>query len=603
MRSPGQSSGPSRGHATRVVVVVGVLAMLLLGSGARAERMRIDPAHRPRVVNGIDTHGFPTTGALLYSGGGSITPNNANTWCSGTLIGCATFLVAAHCVDDLDPDHYLVYLQHAGLVPVAAIARHPSYLDETFPRFDAAVIALGDWVTGIGPTPINQTDPLPFIPTAGTIIGFGQTGSGADYGIKRAGTVQLESCPAELPGGATDSDVLCWTFTDPLGPPGDDSNTCNGDSGGPLLLDLGAGTVVAGITSGGSSGDCMPVDQSYDASVFAHRDFILAQLGADSTTACGGLAPIGDADSTVIEEAGTLNGADNADAYTVSVPAGANALRVALNGEDNGAFDVNLYVKQGTGASSASFDCKADGTSAFGACAFDLPAAGTWSIAVERVAGAGQYQLTSSIFGGTAPACGNDTREFNEDCDGTDAALCPGLCAGDCTCPAAICGNDIAEQGEQCDGTDDASCPSQCDASCGCPPTCTQDDLFDIKARIDPTHLRVRGRVLNFGGAFTGADPRQRFTLTLTQGPTFVTIDIPADDPGWDKSKPERGKYKWLGDVGGIKRVRAVNRTHRDGTWKVLVVGSAVPGAGGIDVAQPVDLKLTIDHACTETTW
>ena len=104
----------------------------------RARRAR--PAARPRIVNGLDTHGYPTAGALLYGGA---TCDNAGTWCSGTLIGCETFLVAAHCVVDLDPSHYLVYLQHAGLVPVASITRHPSYLDADFPLFDVAVIKLG----------------------------------------------------------------------------------------------------------------------------------------------------------------------------------------------------------------------------------------------------------------------------------------------------------------------------------------------------------------------------------------------------------------------------------------------------------------------------
>jgi hypothetical protein len=586
-----------------LAVAAGGLAMLPGPRAARAAQVRIDPNDAPHIVNGIDTHAYPSTGALLY-GGGVITPDNASIWCSGTLIGCETFLVAAHCVDDLQPTHYLVYLQNAGLVPVAAITRHPSYQDADFPRFDVAVLKLATWVTGITPTPINEVDPLPFAPADGTIVGFGQTrGGGNDYGIKRAGAVQTTRCPADLPSGATDADVLCWRFAAPLGTPGTHSNTCNGDSGGPLFLDLGAGPVLAGTTSGGTSEDCLPVDNSYDANVFTHRDFILGQLGSDATATCGGLAPVDDAATTVIGEDASLDALNAVDTYTITVPPAANALRVALNGEDNGTFDVNLYVKRGLGASASSFDCKADGQSAFGACTFDLPSAGTWSVAVARAAGAGPYQLTSTVFGGAAPVCGNGTREFNEACDGADAALCPGQCAGDCTCPPPTCGNGVLETGEECDGSDAPNCPGQCDASCHCPLVCTQDDLVDVMARIDATHLRLRGRLLNFGGAFDGADPRNGFALVLTQGASTLSVTIPADDSGWAASAANRGRYTWAGSRNGVTRIKAIDHSARTGTWKIVVVGADVPGAGVIDAGQPFDVRLTIDQACTQTTF
>jgi hypothetical protein len=232
---------------------------------------------------------------------------------------------------------------------------------------------------------------------------------------------------------------------------------------------------------------------------------------------------------------------------------------------------------------------------------FDLPAAGTWSIAVERVSGIGTYQLTRTIFGGPAPVCGNDTRDFNETCDGTDAQFCPGLCKPDCTCPTPVCGNDVAEQGEQCDGVDAAGCPGQCTAACECPLTCTQDDLVNISARITAQRFRLRGRLLTFGGAFDGVDPRQGFAITLTQGGKTVTVDIPADDAGWAASNPARGNYKWKGSLNGITRVTANDRSARSNMWKVVVGGTAVPGAGVIDVSQPVNVQLTIDHACTRT--
>lgn len=543
-----------------------VLATLLLGQPARAERAAVDPARRPRIVNGLTTHGYPTTGALLY--GADL--DSSGTWCSGTLIGCETFLVAAHCALDPTPSHYRVYLQHAGLVPVVSVTRHPNYLNANFPLFDVAVIKLATWVTGITATSINQADPAPFIPRNGTIVGFGQTqGSGNDYGIKRVGQIQTALCPLTLPAGATDDDVVCWNFLAPTGPPGSNSNTCNGDSGGPLFLDLGGGPVVAGVTSGGFSEDCLPTDISYDANVYTHRAFILGELGADSTAACGGLAPVGNAATTETAFDGDLTAANELHTYSVAVPPGAQSLRVTLNGEDNGWFDPDLYVKQGAGASPTSFNCASANASVYGACSVDLPAAGTWSIAVSNAGGAGAYQVTATVFGGGAPSCGNNVREFNEACDGSDAALCPGQCDGDCNCPQ----------------------------------TCQPGDLIEIKTRLNAEKLKVRGKLLNLGGAFTGADPRQGFSLTLTQGVNSLTVDIPANSTGWESSRPLKGRYKWKGALNGVTRIKAIDKTVKTGTWKVIVVGKQVPGAGAINPAQPVDVTLTIDGVCTTTTY
>mgnify|MGYP000098690056 CR=1 FL=1 len=588
------------------VCLVGVLVLggVAAVRPAAAERVRLDPAARPRIVNGVNTHAYPSTGALLASPGGPISDDNAGLSCSGTLIGCRTFLVASHCVEDPTPSRYRVYLQHAGLFEVTSVMRHPAYEDATFPIADVAVLTLADWATGIAPTAVNQTDPLPFIPAVGTIVGFGQTqGGGNDYGIKRVGTVQTAACPAGLPAGATDAEVVCWAFETPLGAPGTDSNTCNGDSGGPLFLDLGAGSVVAGVTSGGSSLNCLADDVSYDANVATYAAFVLARLAGDDTATCGGLPAVGTAQTTVTGHAGTLDQGNTSDAWSVTVPAGANALRVALNGEDNGAFAVDLYVKQGSGAGPANFDCKADGAAVFGACVIDHPAAGTWSMAAVRTQGGGEYQLTATVFGGAAPICGDSVRAFDETCDGADADLCAGLCRPDCTCPAPVCGNGVREQGEQCDGAAAGLCPGQCDAACACPAPCSIGDLYDVSARLDAARLKLRARVLNFNGSWDGVDPRDGFRLSLFQAGTTLSMVIPANDPGWSKSKPDKGRYTWTGNVGGITRVKVVDRSARAGIWKVVVVGSAVSGAGNFDLALPIDVRLTMDERCSDDSF
>lgn len=252
----------------------------------------------PRVTNGVLTQQRPTTGGLLASSG-----NNHQVICSGTLIGCETFLTAAHCVCDgstfascgtPQASDYSVYLQNVGIVGVAAIDVDPAYSFGT--SGDVAVLTLSSPITGVAPTPINTTM-RPAFGTSAEIVGFGLTQGGAnDTGLLRRGLTETGACE-----GAADSDNhVCWSFTDPLGLPGEDSNTCNGDSGGPLFADLGMGDSVVGITSGGSSADCLPTDVSYDADVYVHRAFIEAVAGADLlNTSCGSISQVGDPGSTV----------------------------------------------------------------------------------------------------------------------------------------------------------------------------------------------------------------------------------------------------------------------------------------------------------------
>src|SRR3989442_10345564 len=144
------------------------------------------------IVNGRPTSGFPAAGALLVGDD----PTTAVTWCSGVMIGCQTFLTAAHCVCDTNgagcqgarapnPLGRLVYLQHAGFFRASSIRVHPDY---QFPQADLAIIRLATPVTGVAPAVLAQTAPPPG--TSGTIVGFGRSGGGAnDLGLKRSGTI------------------------------------------------------------------------------------------------------------------------------------------------------------------------------------------------------------------------------------------------------------------------------------------------------------------------------------------------------------------------------------------------------------------------------
>jgi len=284
-----------RASLARIATVFVFTALLPLA--AAADGAFVDPVH-PRITNGVLTQSRPTTGSLLVKYG-----INYQLTCSGTLIGCHTFLTAAHCVcqgspfaycGTPDPAGYAVYLQNAGIVGVSAIDVDPDY--DFASLGDVAVLTLSTPVTGVPPTPINTTM-RPSLGTAVEIAGYGLTQGGADdTGILREGRAVTDGCQ----GQANEAAHVCWVFDAPLGAAGTDSNTCNGDSGGPLFVDFGAGERVAGITSGGVSANCLPTDISYDTDVYVHRAFIQGVAGADLlSTTCDSGSQVGDIDTQI----------------------------------------------------------------------------------------------------------------------------------------------------------------------------------------------------------------------------------------------------------------------------------------------------------------
>lgn len=347
----------------------------------------------PRIVNGVLTASFPTTGALLKGHDAA----SAQAWCSGTLIGCRTFLTAAHCVaDDRRASSYKVFLQHAGVFDVASVSFHENY---NFPNADVAVLKLKRPVSGITPTPINRNHRV-HTRTPATIVGFGRTGGYfQNYGLKRVGFVQTTRCRE----GLSNTNLICWNFSAPVGLPGEDSNTCNGDSGGPLFAQLtaGEGPIVAGITSGGRSQACLSEDHAYDTNVFQYRSWIRQVTGNDLVKrACGVLPKIGQKGVTVVAGRGRLGSGGHHELYEMDVRPGTTVLRIAMNAEDDGrrSNDFNLYVKAGSAPTVSDFHCRQTGSGQFAFCEFFNPKAGTWYISVDRVIGKGEYQIVATMF-------------------------------------------------------------------------------------------------------------------------------------------------------------------------------------------------------------
>lgn len=350
-----------------------------------------------RIVNGVGTFRYAAAGALLKGSDAK----SASPWCSGTLIGCSTFLTAAHCFDDNietpnmdsapDPNNYKVFFQSGGVYDVQEIHLHNSY---NFPDADVAVLKLARPVEGIVPLQVNQTEKPPS-GTEGIIVGFGRTGGfNQDYGIKRIGAVKTSSCT----GGFSNSTLVCWDFDSQISIPGEDSNTCEGDSGGGLYV--GDDLIVAGVTSGGIRSSCQAGDHSYDANVFRFKSWIETVSAGDlSANACGSL-PIIDEDQHVMGAIEVMSEAAPEASFTVDVPLNISKFRVAMNGEDNGLGRNNfdLYLIPGNTTDTDQAKCIENGTGQFGFCDVDNPLPGPWTALVRRKKGEGLVQITVTLL-------------------------------------------------------------------------------------------------------------------------------------------------------------------------------------------------------------
>ena len=423
----------------RAAVRVAVLGCSVLftfcgqpGSAHAAETASLEP----RIVNGVLTPSYPTTGAVLY-GPDPFDPTNVSTECTGVLVGCQTVLTAAHCVCPdqtdtagaciamglADPSTLSFFLQHAGFFPVASISIDPSY--EFAVSSDIAILKLAAPVSGIAPSRINTTAAPP-VGTASTIVGFGiSVDNASDSGVKRAGKAVTAACTTPIPN----STHVCWNFVEPLGLPGDNSNTCNGDSGGPLFINFGAGDQVAGLTSGGEP-SCLPNSRSWDDSVFNDRAWVQTEAGADLDHAtCGDLPQAGNPGTQIVAASGEVSATHTQGRSTFHVPAGTRVLRVTLNGADADTAahppllnDFDLFIKAGSPPTTSDYDCSDIGSAPYGFCEITAPATGTWHVLVDWVEGRGTYQVTATTFGSALTCAG--------DCDGNGAVTVDELIKG-----------------------------------------------------------------------------------------------------------------------------------------------------------------------------
>ncbi|HSM50061.1 MAG TPA: trypsin-like serine protease [Thermoanaerobaculia bacterium] len=402
--------------SSRLAVLVLLLASPVFAEPSSTPLRVIDGAHRPgdKIVNGVLEYFQPSV-ALVRDEVGAL--------CSGALIGCSHLLTAASCFctdpgsglllngqecaqrsDLLDPSRFEVFFQHGGIVAASAIFVHPDFLfEEGNERNDVAIVRLERPLDGVAPTPINRAQRVP-VGSPGTIVGFGRSAGAEDLGLKRSGLVETAACTT-VPADQN----VCWRFAEPVGAPGLDSNSCDGDAGGPLLVDFGAGPTVAGIISSGTNAECEPEDEAWNTEVFVQQNAIDAVGGADLLrTSCGSLPQVGESGTIVLGQSAELGPTATEQRYSFNVPQGTAVLRVALHGtEFQGSPDpdFDLHMRFGAPAEPGAADCSSAGSGLVEYCEVQVPQPGTWHVLVRRVFGSGRFQITATMFNATPSIC------------------------------------------------------------------------------------------------------------------------------------------------------------------------------------------------------
>lgn len=237
-----------------------VISTSLVASGQEVEKNTVNKflEFRPRIIGGVDVS-TPTTSVamLIYQGS-----NSLYYGCAGTLISPKKVITAGHCVDDRVPVEVILgrtRVSDAGageVHTIASIAIHPRYSVRTLEN-DLAVITL-DKPSLLPPLPLATRTMLTNLTYDSelTIQGWGYT----NPNYLDPSDVLRKAIVRFIPKYVCNSSL----FYDKLVGPGmicagfieGGTDSCGGDSGGPLTLSFQNGQYLLGTVSWGASDSC-----------------------------------------------------------------------------------------------------------------------------------------------------------------------------------------------------------------------------------------------------------------------------------------------------------------------------------------------------------
>lgn len=309
--------------AGTVLLTILVIPFLFLAEGGQ------------RIINGRPAgEGFPQVAAIGYrftlaqiqtlqevaagsgSGRGFILPDQFFTLCTATLVGNRTLVSAAHCVENniipesfpspdelsaillLPKDTFFFAIIGGREIGISKVTVHPDYdslnlvgipaeaVDRCGPicakfleiveagiggpvqfvRNDIAVLTLKEPVEDVVPFSLTRREPVVGQPIV--ITGYGLTNAEGFQGFPDPADPETP-IEGNTAVGDFDGNSVYFFFKDLT-----DSDTCFGDSGGPLFTNYGSGAVLIGIVGGGTSSGCWLGDIAWNERVDIHVDWI-----------------------------------------------------------------------------------------------------------------------------------------------------------------------------------------------------------------------------------------------------------------------------------------------------------------------------------------
>jgi secreted trypsin-like serine protease len=307
-------------------LIVLALAAVLLTSGPA-----FAAGFTPRIINGsAPTQPWPAQTSVRFTTG------SGTFVCGGTLLSARWVLTAGHCATDdvgavLAPGAFSLRVgstsRSTGGTPssVDDVRRHPSYDDTGAPRNDLTLLHLATAVPQEPLRLVGTSTAQAALWNAGaqaTIIGWGitETGSQSPNALLQAQVPMVTdgSCAGAWFSSFSPASMVCAG--------GVSTDTCGGDSGGPLMVSHNGVFELVGVTSWGAS----PCGQ-------LNKPGVYARVGTSTLNAwVRGIVPTAD---VAVSPATPDPGQPAALSATVSPGTQASSPTLAWDLDDDGAFD------------------------------------------------------------------------------------------------------------------------------------------------------------------------------------------------------------------------------------------------------------------------